>query len=323
MGAHHRNIRFSRIRVSRQIAIIFALVAPFLSAQSVHRPKLLGVEHMSLWVHDSQKSYAFYHEFLGFEEAYSLKNQDGSPSVTFFKINDRQYIQISPEHEQGSDRFNHFGLQTDDAEGLRAYLASKGVAVPEHVKKARIGVSTFTFKDPEGHSVEVVQYTPGSWPMREQGKHMPDTRVSTHMMHVGIIVTKFDAEMSFYKDVLGFKEFWRGSSSGTTLSWVNLKLPDSDDHIELMLAKTAPPPDKRGVSHHICLEVPAVDASVAALEAKPYRKQYARTIDAHLGKNRKRQANLFDPDGTRTELMEPKTVDGKPTPPSDAPPPTL
>src|SRR5258705_6318237 len=65
--------------------------------------KLLGVEHMSLWVHDYQKSYAFYHEFLGFEEAYSLKNQDGSPSVTFFKINDRQYIQISPEHEQRSE----------------------------------------------------------------------------------------------------------------------------------------------------------------------------------------------------------------------------
>jgi hypothetical protein len=38
-----------------------------------------------------------------------------------------------------------------------------------------------------------------------------------------------------------------------------------------------------------------------------------------LGINRKRQANLFDPDGTRTELMEPNTIDGKPTPSSTAP----
>jgi len=37
--------------------------------------------------------------------------------------------------------------------------------------------------------------------------------------------------------------------------------------------------------------------------------------------NRKRQVNLFDPDGTRVELMEPVTIDGKPTPPSTAPPP--
>jgi hypothetical protein len=41
----------------------------------------------------------------------------------------------------------------------------------------------------------------------------------------------------------------------------------------------------------------------------------------HLGINRKRQANLFDPDGTRTEIMEPNTIDGKPTPSSTAPAP--
>jgi lactoylglutathione lyase len=60
---------------------------------------------------------------------------------------------------------------------------------------------------------------------------------------------------------------------------------------------------------------------VAALEAKPYFKTYGQPIVEHTGINRKRQANLFDPDGTRIELMEPDTIDGKPTPPSTAPPP--
>ena len=46
-----------------------------------------------------------------------------------------------------------------------------------------------------------------------------------------------------------------------------------------------------------------------------------REIVVHVGKNQKRQANLFDPDGTRIELMEPDTITGKPTPPSTAPPP--
>jgi lactoylglutathione lyase len=40
-----------------------------------------------------------------------------------------------------------------------------------------------------------------------------------------------------------------------------------------------------------------------------------------VGKNRKRQVNIYDPDGSRVELMEADTVDGKPTPSSDAPPP--
>ena len=58
-----------------------------------------------------------------------------------------------------------------------------------------------------------------------------------------------------------------------------------------------------------------------ALNSKAYRKEYSRTIESKTGVNRKRQANLFDPDGTRTELMEPVTIDGKPTPSSTAPPP--
>ena len=60
---------------------------------------------------------------------------------------------------------------------------------------------------------------------------------------------------------------------------------------------------------------------VAALEARPARKQYNRPLEIRTGTNRKRQLNLFDPDGTRTELMEPHTIDGNPAAPSTAPPP--
>ena len=76
-----------------------------------------------------------------------------------------------------------------------------------------------------------------------------------------------------------------------------------------------------GTLHHLCLEVPDISAAKATLEARPARKDYTRGLDVRTGVNRKRQLNLFDPDGTRVELMEPKTVDGVPTPSSTAPPP--
>jgi catechol 2,3-dioxygenase-like lactoylglutathione lyase family enzyme len=148
----------------------------------------------------------------------------------------------------------------------------------------------------------------------------PD-RISKRLMHVGIVVTALDPEMKFYTGILGFKEIWRGSSTGTQLSWVNLKVPDGDDYIEFMLFKDAPAPDKRGTAHHLALEVPDMPASVAAVEAKPYRKQYTRPLEPTVGVNRKRQLNLYDPDGTRIELMEWNTIDGNPTPSSQAPPP--
>ena len=44
-------------------------------------------------------------------------------------------------------------------------------------------------------------------------------------------------------------------------------------------------------------------------------------VTGATGVNGKRQVNMYDPDGTRVEIMEPNTVDGKPRPPSPAPPP--
>jgi lactoylglutathione lyase len=308
------------MRISALLLFLFAL--PVL-AQEWPRPKILGLAHISLYAHDYERSKAFYRDFLGFQEPYSLKNADGSPSMTFFKINDEQFIELSPEKEPGTDRLNHYAIQTDDAEAMRKYLAAKGVKVPDHTPKGRIGNLNFMIKDPEGHSVEIVEYPPDSQTSLTRGKFMSDAEISHHLKHVGIDVTDLAAEEKFYTDVLGFSETWRGSAAGsTTLSWVNVRVPDGTDYVEFMLHKEEPAPDKRGTSHHLSLEVPSAEASIAKLNATPYRQQYTRPIEIHTGINRKRQVNLFDPDGTRTELMEPNTVDGKPATPSTLPAPT-
>ncbi len=303
--------------------VVFALAATAaLTGQTAARPKILGIAHYAIFAHDYEKSRAYYGAFLGFQEPYSLKNADGTPSMTFFKINDRQYIELFPEKQAGSDRLNHLSLETDDIEALRLYLGSRGIKVPAHAQRARIGNLSFNITDPEGHTLEMVQYMPDGWTDRAKGKFLSEARISKHMMHAGILVTRLEPELRFYEDVLGFQETWRGSHSGTALSWVNVKVPDGDDYVEFMLFKDAPPAGQRGGAHHIALEVPEIHAAVATLEARPYyRDGYGRKIEIHTGLNGKRQANLFDPDGTRTELMEPRTADGKPAVSSTAPPP--
>jgi catechol 2,3-dioxygenase-like lactoylglutathione lyase family enzyme len=305
----------------KQLGLILLCALPLVGTQNVARPRITGVAHISVFAHDYEACRRFYGEFLGFEEPYSLKNANGSPSMTFFKINDRQYIELAPEKQPGSDRLNHYALETDDAEGMRVYLASRGVRVPDHVPTGRIGNLNFMIKDPEGHDVEIVQYGKSSWTVQNFGKHLPETRISPRMTHVGIIVTKLDAEMSFYTDILGFRETWRGSKTGNVLSWINLRVPDGSDYLEFMLYKEAPAPEKRGTAHHLCLATPDVAATLNELNTRAYRKSYNRPLEIHTGVNRKRQLNVFDPDGTRLELMEPRTVDGMPAPSSTAPPP--
>ena len=283
--------------------------------QTVARPPITGVAHIALYAHDFEKSRTFYKEMFGFEEPYSLKNSDGSFSMTFFKINERQYIELFPEKTPDTDRLSHISFETDDIEALRQDLSTKGVKVPAKAAKGRIGNLNFNITDPAGHTVEMVQYAPDGWTVREKGKHLREDRLSKRMMHVGIIVTELEPEKKFYADVLGFHETWRGSKSGDVLSWVNTRVPDGTDYVEFMMYDKAPDQTHRGSAHHLCLEVPDVATAVATIKAKPYYKDYGKPIEIRIGTNRKRQANLFDPDGTRIELMEPVTIDGQPAPP--------
>jgi lactoylglutathione lyase len=300
-----------------------ALVEPQPSAgQPVTRPKILGVAHMAVFVSDLAKARAFYEDLLGFEEPFTLPKPDGSVEIAFVKINDRQWIELFNRPAAGEGQLNHIAIYTDDADRMRDYLASQNVAVPERVGKGRTGNKNFMVKDPDGHNVEIVEYQPGSWTAKDMGKHMPASRLSEHAMHVGILVGNLDASMKFYNGILGFQEFWRGSAANSkTLSWVNMRVPDGTDYVEFMLYGEKPAPDRRGSAHHICLVVPDAEKAVAALDARPARASYTRPVEIRTGINRKRQVNLFDPDGTRVELMEPNTIDGKPAPPSTLPPP--
>jgi catechol 2,3-dioxygenase-like lactoylglutathione lyase family enzyme len=293
--------------------------------QPVSGPDILGVAHMAVYVRDLGKARQFYEGFLGFGEPFTLPAKDGGARIAFVKINDKQYVELFNEKDRGEGQLNHISFYTDNADRMRDYLGSKGISVPEKVGKGQTGNKNFNIKDPDGHIVEIVEYQPESWTTREAGKFMPSTRIADRIMHLGVLAGDLDASMKFYGGILGFKEFWRGSGSARMLSWVNIKATASDDYLELMLYDKLPEPDARGTKNHVCLAVPDADKALAELKRRAAKGLYTATagkeMEVKIGVNRKRQINLYDPDGTRVELMEPNTVDGKPAPNSSAPPP--
>jgi lactoylglutathione lyase len=294
------------------------------SAQEVKRPAILGDAHIAIYVSDLAKARVFYEDFLGYAEPYSLKTKDGGATrIAFVKINEDQYLELFAEKPREEKvQLNHVSLQTTDAEAMRQYLTSRGVKVPDKVGTAQIGNSNFNITDPDGHIVEIVQYQPNSWTRRERGKFLPETRISTEIMHFGVTIDRLGPSLKFYQDILGFEDIWRGPPAGSTLSWVNLRVPDGKSYIELMLYSKAPETQAEfGNKNHICLMTPDIEKAVAILESRRAKTGYSKPIEIKVGQNGKRQANLFDPDMTRVELMEPNTVDGKPVPSSKAPAP--
>jgi catechol 2,3-dioxygenase-like lactoylglutathione lyase family enzyme len=289
----------------------------------IKRPAIVGLSHIGLYVHDLDQSREFYTNFLGFAQApYVKKNKDGTIHLIWIKINDTQTLELfqEPTNRVGDpDRLYHLALQTDDAEGMRQYLGSKGVKVPATTPLGMTKNKNYFIHDPDDHIVEIVEYMPDGATMKDEGHSMPETRISAHMPHAGLTVRDLEASMKFYRDILGFKEIWRGSSNGKTLSWVHMRVPDGTDFIELMLEH--PTPARIGSLHHFCLEVPDIVKVSETLKARTLPAGCKPPTEMKAGINHKRQINYFDPDGTRVELMEHNTVDGKPAPSSDAPPP--
>jgi lactoylglutathione lyase len=194
------------------------------------------------------------------------------------------------------------------------------VKVPEQTPVGKVGNRNYFIKDPNGNKVEIVEYLPTSMTVKMQGRCLPETRIATHMSHAGIAVGRLEESLRFYRDVLGFTETWRGAP-GKTLSWLNLRVPDGTDYIEFMLYDQPMTRETLLTKHHVCLEVPDVAKALEILQSRPLPAGCKPPTAVKVGVNGRRQINCFDPDGTRVELMEPNTVDGKSVPSSQAPPP--
>ena len=65
--------------------LALASVAAVVAAREPQRPKITGVAHMALYVHDMAKARAYYTGFLGLGEPFAPTNPDGSTAVAFIK----------------------------------------------------------------------------------------------------------------------------------------------------------------------------------------------------------------------------------------------
>ena len=311
---------FSRAEVCALFAAIGAGVfAALLSVvgsgePATHRPPIVGVAHIGLKTDNVAAAREFYGHILGFQEPFSVKidqtstadlgGPPGSLVMSIFKVNDRQYIELLPNLASPTeDRLSHIAFETTDVRALRDYLAAHGVAVPDRLKPGLDGNLSFMVRDPEGYLVEFVQYLAGSLHHRNFGKFLPDTRISQHIIHVGFTIRDRAAADRFYKDILGFQSIWYGGMTDDRVDWVDMRVPEGTDWLEYMLNVRNPSPRTLGVMHHFALGVPDIHAAYNEVVGRGYKAE-----EPKIGRDGKWQLNLYDPDFTRAELMEPKPV---------------
>jgi catechol 2,3-dioxygenase-like lactoylglutathione lyase family enzyme len=289
-----------KVRFLKLSALLLAAVtlAPKLYAQD--QPRIIGMAHMAYYVSDLKQARDYYEGFLGFEEAFTLKNQDGTDHVVFIKINDHQFIELYAEPVKNYGFVHDAGFETNDANGMRDHLASIGVTVPARVTKNEEGDLSFDFLDPAGFTIQIVQYMPGSKVTASNGKFMPAGRISDHIDHIGLLIKDRDVTWKFYSDAFGFTKEGDGSK---------MAIPGSADRFEVGWERKKPEEARFHIKDHICLSNSNIPKMTSQVAAKPQMKEFPDAIaDVHQLGNGKNVVELYDLNKNRVEVMEPPKV---------------
>lgn len=287
----------------RQLILALGLLLAVSSGQAgaeTKRPKITGIANFAAKVADIEEARKFYTGVVGFAEAFTTKDPAVEGDLIAFKVNDTQFVEISPTLKGDEDRLIRIGFETTDARALRDYLAEKGVTVPAKVDTDADGNRSFTVQDPDGHTIQFVQYMKGSKQDKAKGKFLSPTRISDHILHVGVQVHDAAKADAFYKDILGFRLQWKGGPRDDAFQWISMMVPDGHDWLEYMVRPEKLTPQQLGVMHHYCLETHDIQKLYQDVVARGYTPQNPPAVHARDGRW---LMQMYDKNLTRTEVM--------------------
>lgn len=128
--------------------------------------------HVCFFTDNATELLGFYREAFGFEIAFEMKLEDGTPfgwyldcgNDTFIEIFDQKGAvqqwggEIVPLKEDAGSRFKHICLEVAELQELRSGLVGKGFEVTEIIKGMDHSYQCW-IKDPDGNSIELMEYT--------------------------------------------------------------------------------------------------------------------------------------------------------------------
>ncbi len=174
------------------VALFLAVAATAVAETTPARPKITGVSHLAVYTSNPAATDHYYREVIGAAKVPDPENPQG----VRYAFNATQFVEVLPlPPNSGINRLDHTAYNTENAEGLRKYLAAKGWKTPASVTKRSDGSRGFTVLDPEGNKVEFVQP-----PANAEAPNAPNV-IGRHIIHVGILVHNRAEQDKFYREL--------------------------------------------------------------------------------------------------------------------------
>lgn len=257
------------------------------------RPRITGIDHVTVYVSDVNKSRKFYSDVFGL--TIGCPEYKG-PATCFLVRPSNQRILLKPAPTgKVNNWLAEVAFATDNVVQMRNYLLLHKFT-PGPTQRDSDGTQYFHVRDPEGNRIAFVQPSTSNSEVSDASK-----QIGARLIHAGFVVKNMDAENRFYVDLLGFRLYWYGGFKDDGVDWYEIQVPDGPDWIEYMLNIPASAGHKElGVQNHFSFGVKDVQAAAAQL-----RTNGLQTFDGpEVGRDGKDSLDAYDPDGTRIEVME-------------------
>jgi catechol 2,3-dioxygenase-like lactoylglutathione lyase family enzyme len=269
------------------------------------RAKIYGIAALRFTVTNAKASKSFYSKILEEDKpcvwcgdrrfmTYGIFYAYNDQQVVLdpYGILDQHAVAVDPQRRNMSNLLEKITFFTESVPAMRRYLQSQGVAVSPEIEDNPEGeLQTI---DPEGHVIAFMQK-----PCPEHKRNQDEPLM--HIIHAGFIVHDASVENRFYRDILGFRLYWKGGMQDNETDWMDMQVPEGTDWIEYMLnVPDTADARTRGVMNHFAVGVPDIEQAAYRLAKNGIQLSEGPKI----GRDGKWQLNLYDPDWTRVELME-------------------
>ena len=124
--------------------------------------RIVGLNHVAVSVADYAGAIDFYRTRMGFREAFSFREPDGSPYLTYFQVNRNSFVEVmqaTPDRPAGCP---HFGLEVEHLDSAIEQLKARGVEIRAPSVSSRTGTRIAQAVGPGGINMELLEFGPQS-----------------------------------------------------------------------------------------------------------------------------------------------------------------
>lgn len=131
-----------------------------------------ALSHVGIAVKDFDAAMAYYTKTVGLREAYSLKQPDGRPLLTYLHVSRDTFLELQPATATLPPGLTHFAVEFGDLKSAVTRMRQQGATMADPALTP--GRALFTrLRDLDGVSIEAMEFGPESQQRRAMNAWTP------------------------------------------------------------------------------------------------------------------------------------------------------